>query len=328
MEKSCHTLLKTLWSVTCESCHGTYVRKVLHDSSMYHHGSNTCYTICFQFFSCFPCRSWNMSHVTEWEWVMSRSGVSMSYASDESVMSHMNDSCHISNSHIIYKWVMSHIYGLCRHMWMSHVTKKSVMSPLWKSRVVVWQSRVTNVKESCRNQDRHCHCNTLQQTATHCNTLQQTATQCNNICENIMSMSRLSGTATHTATHFEYCNTHCNTLQHTTPQCTSLQHTTVKTVSAFRVLYHTLQHTATPCNTLQHSAPHCNTLLSRPSVPFEYCNTHCNTLQHIAIHYNTLQRTATYCNTLQHTTFKTKQCLSSDMTHVGDMTSLWTSSHT
>jgi len=38
-----------------------------------------------------------------------------------SVMSHMNESCHIWMSHVTYEWVMSHMNESC-HIWMSHVT--------------------------------------------------------------------------------------------------------------------------------------------------------------------------------------------------------------
>jgi len=143
-------------------------------------------------------------------------------------MSHINESCHISMSHVTYQWVMSHINESC-HVSMSHVTYQWVMSHTNEScqykRGGIW-----SWSEFMRTHE----CNTLHtHPATHCNTLQHTA---------VMSCTKDEGCYRARILWGLMPATHCNILQHTATYC------------------NTLRHTATHCDTLQHTATHCNTL--------------------------------------------------------------------
>ena len=59
-------------------------------------------------------------HMCEW----AQAHASQAHAQ---AMSHTNESCHISMSHVTYQWVMSHINESC-HISMSHVTYQWVLS--------------------------------------------------------------------------------------------------------------------------------------------------------------------------------------------------------
>jgi len=128
-------------------------------------------------------------------------------------MSHINESCHIGKRHITWEWVMSHgnesYHISTSHVTMSHVTYQRVMSHINKSSCILWLVYMWHF-ESCHISTTHC--NTLQHTATHGNTRQHTATQTRRQC--------LSWKFTHNTLHLPRCNTlqhaatHCNTLQH------------------------------------------------------------------------------------------------------------------
>jgi len=97
--------------------------------------------------ACLPVTyQWVMSHINEschismnhitYQWVMSHINeschISMSHVTYQWVMSHINESYHISMSHVTYQWVMSHINESC-HISMSHVTYQWVMSHMNES---------------------------------------------------------------------------------------------------------------------------------------------------------------------------------------------------
>ena len=131
----------------------------------------------------------------------------VSHVTYDSVMSHINKSCHIWMSHGTHEWVMAHMNDSW-HTWMSHGTLEWVITHIMHCcstllgyrpssllqhttathycNILLWYS--CGVPHGDPPVTAHC-CNTLLQhtTATHdCNTLPQHAT----------------------ATH--YCSTHCN----------------------------------------------------------------------------------------------------------------------
>ena len=85
-----------------------------------------------------------MSHVNE------SCHIWMSCATYEWVTSRTNESCHIRMSHVTYEWVMLHTNESC-HIWMSHVTHEWVMSHMNESRHT-WMS---HMNESCHTWTNH-----------------------------------------------------------------------------------------------------------------------------------------------------------------------------
>ena len=69
------------------------------------------------------------------------------------VVWHMNASCYIWMSHVIYEWVVSHV-NESRHMWMGHLTCHWVMSHMngsfhtWMSHVT-YEGVMSHMNESC-----------------------------------------------------------------------------------------------------------------------------------------------------------------------------------
>jgi len=282
-----------------------------------------------------------MSHVTYMSeslhiWMSESFDIWMSHATYESVVWHMNKTCHVSVSHFIYEYVsrlsyewvtprMSELF----HTWTSDVTYSRLQIGWHRiSRLFLLffqQTRILPMGFTIST-NQVIHDKSHENPGTKLKVFRNNPKIlcqpiCNWLYERFMSrVSHWTSSLSAATIQPQHTATHCNTLQHTATH------------------YNTPQHTATHCNTLQHTATHCNTLqhtatprsyrstthqLGSCIVPrmneschayewvidtniiIERCNntatTHCNTLQHAATQCNTLQHTASHCNTLQHT---------------------------